>query len=281
MLLAGIWGSSFILMKKSLVEFSPLELGALRVLFAAITLLPFLIKSLKQIKPYQWKYLIVFGLVGNTLPAFLFSKAQTHLSSSIAGVLNSTTPLFTLIVGIIIFKSRPKWWQILGILIGFFGTSQIILQGQDAYWLENLKYSVLILLATLFYAININMLKYKLESLKSREIASVGFALMFIPVLLFLILSTDFIENIQRAQAIKTLIYPAILGVVGSGAAILIFNQLIKISTTLFSSSVTYLIPIVAFIIGIIDGEDFYIYNLIWIALILIGIFMSSKKRVK
>lgn len=277
--LSIIWGSSFILIKYSLKEFSSLEVGALRIIFAAIALSPFLFKSLKNIKRKHWALLFLFGFIGNTLPAFLFAQAQTHVSSSIAGVLNSTTPLFTLIVGIVLYKTRPKWWQILGLLIGFFGTSQIILQGQDASWLQNLKYSLLILLATSFYAFNINMLKYNLPDLKSKEISSVGFALMFVPILTFLLIYTDFVQNIQRPEALKTLIFPAILGIVGSGIALLLFNELIKLSSTIFSSSVTYLIPLVAFAFGIIDGETFKLINIVWIVLILLGIYLTNYKK--
>jgi drug/metabolite transporter (DMT)-like permease len=280
-LLSITWGSSFILMELALPHFSALEVGSLRMLFAGIALSPFLIKSLKVIQRHHWKYLILFGLLGNTLPAILFATAQQHITSSMAGILNSTVPFFTLIVGLTFYKQTTKWWNVLGIIIGFIGTLLIIkFNNPEGMQLSSsIKYTSLVILATFFYAINVNMLKFNLPDLKSKEITSVGFALMFIPLVLFMLWQTDFYTNIQDAETQKALIYPIVLGVVGSGGAVLIFNQLIKISSPLFASSVTYLIPIVALILGILYGESFPLINLPWVAMVLVGVYLVNKKE--
>lgn len=272
------WGSSFILMKWALPYYSSLEIGSLRILFAALALSPLLFRSLRVIRKHHWKYLVLFGLIGNTLPAILFATAQQYISSSYAGVLNSTTPFFTLLVGLVLYKQTTRWWNVSGIIIGFIGTILIINSTQDIDMSTNFTYTSLILLATLFYAFNVNMLKYNLSDLKSGQITSVGFALMFIPLLLFLFLATDFTQTIQQPESRSALLYPVILGVLGSGGAVLLFNQLIKMSSPLFASSVTYLIPVVALILGVLDGENFPLINLVWITLVLTGVFLVNRK---
>lgn len=275
------WGSSFILMKWALPFYSAIEVGSLRMLFAAIALTPLLWKSLKSIKKHHWKYLLLFGLLGNALPAIMFAKAQEHLTSSMAGVLNSTVPFFTLIVGLILYNQKTKWWNVLGIAIGFVGTLLIILSNnpEGMEFSSNFKYALLILLATLFYAINVNMLKFNLSDLKSTEITSVGFAMMFLPLLGYMLWKTDFSIHIQDPETLSAIVYPIVLGVVGSAGAVLLFNQLIKMSSPLFASSVTYLIPLVALLWGILDGEHFPLINILWVALVLVGVFLVNKKE--
>lgn len=278
--LALTWGSSFILMKRSLEVFSPSELGSLRIVFASGVMLPFaFFIGLKSITPVQWKYLVLFGLIGNAIPAFLFAEAQTHISSGVAGILNALTPLFTMLVGFFVFNTRVKKVNILGVLIGFAGASAIIYSTSNGSNVNShFGYASLIILATILYAFNINMLKNKLSDLSAVKISVIGFSTLFLPMLAVLLFFTGFTETIKTQEAVNHLIYPALLGIICSAGAIILFNKLIKISSAIFASSVTYLIPIVALAIGIFDGEIFKPWSAFWVILILSGVLMANKK---
>lgn len=274
-----IWGSSFILMKRTLEFYSNYELGALRIVFAGLVLLPFALKRLRSLDRKQWFWLSVVGIIGNTIPAFLFATAQTEIDSSLAGILNSTTPLFTLMVGITLFNLEAIRLNYIGILLGFIGAIMIIITKNDGEISFSLQYSSYVILASIFYAFNLNFVKYKLVKTDALTIASVSYFIVFPPMLLFLFFGTDFTTTVMMPGALYALIYPAVLGIVCSAVAITIFNYLVKIAGVLFSASVTYLIPIVASIIGFFDGEIFKPASIIWIAVILFGVFLVNKKK--
>jgi len=274
-----IWGSSFILMKRSLEYFSPFELGALRIAFAGLALLPFAFKRMKGISPKTWLQLIIVGLIGNTIPAFLFAYAQTGIPSSQAGILNSTTPLFAMLVGLIFYKIKISWWNVLGIFIGLWGAVLIIYGTGDGNLQFNFFYSALVLIASILYAFNLNLIKEHLANVESFTIAVISYFVLLGPVLIYLFVGTDFIHTIQEPGNLQGLIYPAILGVVGSAVAISIFNILIKLKSVLFAASVTYMIPIVALFFGILDGEKFAPINFLWVAAILGGVLLVNKKK--
>ena len=281
LILVMIWGSSFILMKRTLEFYSNTELGSLRIIFAGIVLLPFAFSRMRKLKKEQWFWIIIVGLVGNTIPAFLFAKAQTGIDSSLAGILNSTTPMFTLIVGLLFFHLKANWLNFTGILIGFIGAVMIIIAKNNGHIDVNIQYSAYVILATVFYALNLNFVKYKLAKTDAITISSVSYVVMLPSISLYLFFGTDFINSVSQQGAQYALIYPAILGVLGSAIAIVIFNYLVKLSGVLFTASVTYLIPIVASIIGFIDGEIFKPTFLIWISFILIGVFLVNKKKLR
>jgi len=269
-------------MKKSLLVYSAIELGALRMVFASVVMFPFAARGFRKIKAKQWYYLILFALLGSVLPAFLFAKAQTHISSSLAGILNALTPIFVLIIGLIFYKLKVKIINITGLMMGLFGAMAIIYSSNNGQVSTQYEYAALILLATIFYSININVVKYKLADLDSISISVYGFGIVFLPMLLFLFAFTPFVATVQQPGAFQALIYPATLGLVCSAAAIIAFNTLIKMTSTIFASSITYLIPVLATIFGVLDGEKFNLWMALWIAIIIVGVLMvNTKKKVK
>ncbi len=274
-----IWGSSFILMKRALEVYSNTELGSLRIIFAGIVLIPFAMSRMRGLSRDQWFWIVIVGFIGNTFPAFLFATAQMGIDSSLAGILNSTTPLFALIVGLIFFNLKARRLNYIGIILGFIGAVMIIVAKNDGQIYINMQYSSYVILATVFYAFNLNIVKYKLTDTNPITIASVSYVIMLPLISVFLIVGTDFTNTILQAGALPYLIYPAVLGIVGSAFAIVMFNYLIKISGVLFTASVTYLIPIVASIIGFIDGELFKPSFIIWISMILVGVLFVNKKK--
>jgi drug/metabolite transporter (DMT)-like permease len=281
-ILTLVWGSSFILIKKGLVYFTSTQVGAMRIAISFIFLLPFALARLRRVARNEWKHLIVVGLVGSGLPAFLFARAQTGLDSSMAGILNSLTPLFTLLTGVVFFSARSRWQSIAGVVIGLAGAIGLISVGGGHSFEFNMKYAVYVILATICYAINVNIIKYRLMRLDAITITSMSFIFIGVPVLVHLFLFTDFVARLGSEEGSWLgLLYIAILAVVGTGLALMLFNALVKIASPVFASSVTYTIPLVAVSWGVLDGEPLSWSAGIWIALILTGVFLVNKKERK
>lgn len=277
--LALIWGSSFILMKRSLEYFTALELGALRISFASLSLLPFAFKRMKGLTINNWVILIIVGIIGNTMPAFLFAYAQTGIPSSQAGILNSTTPLFALIVGLVFYRIRVIWLNVLGVLIGLIGAVMIIYGQSDGNIEFNYYFSSFVLLASILYAINLNIVKNHLNDVDPFTIAVISYLVLLGPILIYLFMGTPFLQTMQKPESWIGLIYPAVLGILGSAIAISMFNILIKMKSVLFAASVTYMIPIVALFFGLMDGEIFAPINFLWVAFIITGVLLVNKKK--
>ncbi len=275
--LALIWGSSFILIKKGLVGLNPFQLGSLRIIFCAVFLLIIGFNSLKAIALHQWKYIALTSLFGTFIPAYLFAIAQTKVSSSICSILNSLTPLNTLILGAIVFGLNFRRNQIFGIIIGLIGTSVLIFNGRAQGVSEDNSYSVFVLIATVCYATNVNLIKRYLSDMKPLSITTGNFLVMLVPAI-FILYFTDFSAKMDLQATQHAMIFVMILGIVGTGVANVIFYKLIQISTPIFASSVTYLIPVVACLWGILDNEMLTPLQFIGAFIILIGVYLSSKK---
>lgn len=287
LILAGLvltWGSSFILIKQGLECFSGDSsiVGSLRIVITFIVLLPVAILRLKKVKRHQWGILVIIGIISNAAPAFLFAYAQTGIDSNMAGILNSLTPLFTLLIGLAFFHLKPKWFNILGVFAGLAGAVGLIHYSGDGGFVFNFYYAVYVLIATVCYATSVNLIKDKLADLDAVSITAFSFAVIGLPVLVYLFLFTDFTEHLSTGErAWEGLGYISILAVAGTAIALIFFNKLIKMTSALFAASVTYLIPIVAIAWGFLDGEEFSWNYLIWFLLILGGVFMVNIKRLK
>ncbi|MDZ7742108.1 MAG: EamA family transporter [Bacteroidota bacterium] len=275
--LALTWGSSFILIKKGLGVFSSQEVGALRIIISFLVLLPFALARIKKVRAHEWKYLFIIGAVGSAAPAFLFAIAQTGIDSNLAGILNSLTSLFTLLIGLIFFSLKTRWFNVLGVFLGLTGAVGLISVSGGHSFSGNIGYSLYVIIATICYAINVNVLKKYLKRLDAFTITSISFMLLGLPLIIYLLAGTDFYSQIKTDEkAFEGLLYIGILAVFGTGMALIAFNYLIKISSVIFSASVTYLIPVVAVFWGIIDGEIFEPAFFIWILLILMGVFLVN-----
>jgi len=264
-------------MKRGLEVYSHTQVAALRLLVASISLFPFVFIALKKVKRKQWFPLFVSGVFGNGLPAFLFTKAQTQLDSGFTGIVNSLTPLFTLMLGIFFFALNPTRTNILGILIGFVGAVYLTVSNWNSEIVIN-NYVFYIVLATLFYAISINVIKRYLRELDAIHISALAF--LFVgPPMAFYIFNTNFIILAQSSAGFEALIYIIILAVIGTSFAVVLFNYLLKQSSAIFASSVTYLIPIVAIAWGVFDGENILFQHLIGTTIILASVYLVNKKK--
>ena len=276
-LLAIIWGSSFILMKKSLVVFSPDQVGSMRIFAAFLFFLPVLIPQFKKIPKGKWLYFFATGMLGSLLPAFLFSVAGKNLDSGISGALNSTTPLFTLIVGGLFFQQTIQRRQIWGIIIGFCGSLILIFANKSGGFSVN-GYAFLVIAATVMYGFNLNIVKKYLNGVPSLIITACMLATTG-PIAAAILFSGDFLQRAATPNAILPLSYAIILGVVGTGIATVLFNKVLQMTTPVFSSSVTYLIPIVAVMWGILDGETISIKHFLGMGIILFGVYLVNSKK--
>lgn len=278
-ILSLVWGSSFILVKKALVGFTPLQVGALRILITAVFLLIIGFKSLKNINRRHWKYLTLNSLLGTFFPVFLFSYALDHIDSSIGSILNSLTPLNTLIFGALIFGFGFRKRQAIGVFIGLLGTLLLILKGVEVNPDQNYWYAVLILIASIGYALNVNILKKYLYDLNVLSLTVASFIVLIIPAFIVLWF-TDFFTTFEATEAnTSSLFYLVILSIFGTALAKIMFNRLVQISSPIFSSSVTYLIPVVAVTWGILDGEKITMLQFVSSFIILLGVYMVNRSK--
>lgn len=277
-ILSLIWGSSPILIKKALVSLSPYEIGSLRLTFAAVVLIPFLGKNFKEIKKKDYFILFISGIVGNVIPYFLYPIAQTNIDSATSGVLTSLTPFFALLIGVIFYKQNATKNNIIGLITGFIGTTILIIFSSKVGVIGNNVFGLFVVLATLLYGINLNLIKYHLNHLKPVTITSFSIV-SILPVTFYILLSeTPFIDHMNNYESYKLeFFYVFVLGFLSTSVATLIFYNLIKIKDTVFASMVTYLMPIVAIFIGIADGEIINIIQVGGMILILTGVFVNSK----
>ena len=276
--LAIIWGSSFILMKRGLDVFDYKQVGSLRIFIAFLSLLPFLPRAFKLVQKKHYFPIVIMAILGNGIPAFLFTKAQTELSSSVVGILNALVPLFTLLLGIIFFKSRPSKTNFVGVLIALVGATLLTFSTMQGDLKIN-NYVFLVILATVFYAISINVIKKYLYDLNATAITSLAFIIIG-PLAAVYLFSTDFIEiTTTNENAYMALGYIALLSVIGTSVAVIVFNKLISNSSAIFASSVTYLIPIVAILWGVFDGEQINKHHIIGVSIILSGVYLVNKRK--
>lgn len=284
LLLAIVWGSSFMLMKRGMIHkatgeniFDNNQVGTLRMLLAATVFLPFGLRHLSIVKNKKmFLNLLGVAFLGNFFPAYLFTFAETGISSGYAGMLNSCVPIFTLIVGATIFQQKLLKLQILGVVLGTIGIVGLV-NGVSVVDTSGKWYHVFaVVCATICYALSVNIIRHNLGQISPLKVTSVAFSFSFLPALaLFFVFDvpTTIIENEHAPVA---LVYIGFLGVIGTALAVLIFNHLINRSSALFASSVTYFIPIVAVVIGFIDDEKISGLQIISMLVILFGVFMAN-----
>lgn len=281
--LALIWGSSFILIKRGLEIFSPGEVGAYRIVAAATFLLPLSLPRIKNLNSKQIQNLLLVGLVGSFIPAFLFAKAQTQLSSSITGVLNALTPLFVVLIGALFFSSKITLRNGIGLAIAFIGVTILVTVKEGANFgaFSGINaYAFFVILACVCYGFNLNLIKFRFEKLKPIEITAISLLVVLPMALVYLMAGTNFSYKVTQVDgALEALGYLTLLGVFGTAIALIIFNIMVKRVTPVFASSVTYLIPIVAIFWGVLDGEVLLLGHYIGIAAVILGVWFGNRKR--
>jgi drug/metabolite transporter (DMT)-like permease len=279
-LLSLIWGSSYILIKRGLVGLSPIELGSARIVISTVFLLVLGFNSLSGLSRYHWKWLIITGFLGTFFPSFFFAFAQLHIDSSVAAILNSLTPIFTVLVGITLFATRMLARQYFGVVLGFVGSLGLVWGGAQINPNQPIGYVLLIISASMCYAINIHFLKHKLSAVSPMAMTLGNFIAILPPALIMLFFSDFFsFQKLQNPEVITSLGYVATLAFFGTAIAKVMFNRFVKIASTVFVSSVTYTLPIVALFWGTLDGEKISSFQLLSTVVIIVGVSLAHKKN--
>jgi len=276
-LLSGIWGTSFLLIKKGLEVYSPIQVASLRIASAFLVVVVPAFWHFRLVPKHKLGFLFLSGLLGNLLPAFWFAIAQTQISSSVASILNSLTPFFTFIVGILFFAKKSAWQKGLGIALGIIGTTLIFVQKGNLVFNG---YALFVVLATLGYGLNVNLTGKFLADVKPIHITTISLFIVGLIATIVLFGFTDFWQTTQQnANSLSSLVSIMLLGIVGSGISSIIFYKLLQISSPLFASSVTYVIPIVGVSLGVLNGENISHWHLAGMGLIITGVLMMNKSK--
>lgn len=276
--LALTWGSSFILIKRALVGFSPFQIGAFRVSLSGLLLLFIAYPALRKITKRDFFWIALTGFFGNFVPMFLFPLAQQRVNSSLAGILDSLVPAFVLIFSFLFFGIKSKGIQIFGVIVGFVGVVLLIYFSDQHTENSQIGYALLVILATACYAIPPMIIKEKLQDYPSIALSACVFSIWMIPSL-FILLFTGFFTISYTPQTLASLGYLSILTVVGTALAIILYYRLIQNTSSVFASSVTLLLPLVAVGWGLFDQEKFTIGHIIGGILILLGIYMIQERK--
>jgi drug/metabolite transporter (DMT)-like permease len=276
-LLSVIWGSSFILMKKSTESLSGIQIGAVRVWAAGMVLLPFGIYNVSKIPGDKLHLIIITGLLGTFFPAFLFAVAiENNVNSSVAGILNSLTPLFVVLNGLLFFQAQVSRRKMMGVLIGLVGLVILSLTRGNLSFNE-LGYTLLILLGTLMYGLNVNIVSHKLKDIPPLRMASVS--LSFIGILAGIICYQQNVFSMWQYDETSrfSILASSVLGIVGTAIATAVFYVLIKRAGGLFASLVTYGIPVISILWGVWDHENVTGLQVGCLGLILGGVYVANR----
>lgn len=275
-ILALIWGSSFILMKQGLKGFPPEQVAAIRMVIACIASSLFAIRRFKNLKFRSIKYMAVVGLVGSGIPALLFAFAQTKLSSYLAGMLNALTPLFTMLLGVLFFRSKFNNQQIIGVLIGFIGAAGLVFIRSGGGITGEATAAILIVIATCCYGLSVNVIKTLLADQDALLISAIALLIVGIPYGIFLS-TTDFsVRLLELPEAKMAFLSLATLSIFGTAFASILYFSLVKSAGPLFASAVTYLMPVIALAWGIADGEALNPLHIFALLAILAGVGLIS-----
>lgn len=280
-ILAFIWGSSYILMKRGLDSFSAVQVSMLRIIFAFLALVPFLPKAIQTFNKTDVKYAFVIAIIGSGIPSYLYPLAITHVDSSVTGIINTLTPLFTMLFGWAFFQFKPTLAKIIGLMVALVGAGMLVVKGGSQMQVSIDFYALMAVLATVCYGFSSNILKAKLNHVKAAPLTALTFAIIG-PLALIILFSTNFLQVLQsHPKAFMSLFYIGFLGVIGTALALVLFNFLIKRTDALYASSVTFLMPIVAMFWGFMDNEQLGLTHVMGFLLVLLGVFLTNKYQSK
>lgn len=272
-----IWGTSYIIMKKVLLVYTPIEMASLRLAVAGLVCIPFLRKAVGHIPRDKFGKAFFVGAIGSGIPAFLFAYAMSRISSSVGGIINSLSPLFTVLTGLLFWNIRAPAIKVLGIFIGFIG-AVVLVFGKHGFELSgDVGYAVLPVIATFCYGLNSNFVRQNFPAANSVMLTALGMTMTGLPAIAILFF-TDFSQRLHQPGGLQALAYVSILGGFNTVVSNILFYKLIQRTGPLFAASVTYLIPIVAIAWGIADHEGIAAYHFAGLALILMGVYFVSRQ---
>ena len=276
-ILCLVWGSSFVLMKTGLEALSPFQVASIRIICAGVFMLPFAKKAYTSVPKEVIQPIIVSGFLGTFFPAYLFCIAQTKIDSSLAGILNALTPLTTIAIGTAFFKMKLSWTKWVGMIIGFTGMLLLLLNGNKQISFNYIGYASFVLIATICYGLNVNVVSKYLQNAAPMHIATIAFTSLIPPTLVILFLTGYFTDpHLINGDWTTGTIAAGVLGIFGTGVASVTFYMLMKRSGPVFASMVTYGIPFVAIGWGLLTGETITVLQIIGMAVILLGVRLAN-----
>ena len=276
-LISIIWGSSFILMKAGMNTLTPFHVASIRMLSAGLVLIPFAYKAFKEVPKNKLLIVILSGFIGSFFPAYLFCLAETKIDSSLAGILNALTPVFTIILGMLFFQLKANTQKFIGVLIGGVGLAMLMVpRGNIGF--QNFNYTLLVLVATILYGINVNLVGRHMQGVSSLNIASLAFVFLIIPSIIILYFTGYFSLPLTDKAVMLSTGASFLLGVMGTAIASIIFYVLVKRAGAIFATMVTYGIPFVAVFWGVIYGEQVSLFQVGCLGIILFGVYLVTKK---
>ncbi len=286
-ILSLIWGSSFILIKKALggengeLVLQPLQLGAVRTMISGVILIVIGWKSFAATDRKDWPWLAVSGLLGTFFPAFLFAYAQTEIDSAISAILNSTVPLISLIMGAAIFGISFSRNQFIGVIVGLAGAIGLVIAGMESHPDQNYIFAGFILIACVCYASNVNIIKKYLQNINPLAIATGNF-IFIVPLAIIVFFSSDGHSiEFTDSRVQESFLYIIILCLFGTVAAKIMFNKLVQMTSPVFATSVTYLMPVIGLTWGVLDGEFFNLWQGIATAVIIFAVVLVTREKKK
>lgn len=276
---ALIWGCSYYLIKQGLHGFEPMEIAGIRIVAAGLCLFPFLLPALRAIPFQKYPMILISALLGYGLPIYLYPLAQTHISSSMAGIINSLTPLCTYLIAILFFNMAGNRRKLGGVLIGMSGVVSLIVFKPQAEFSSELIFIFVALANPLLYGLNNNIRKSYLDDLDSLPLTSLIFGILLVPSLIF-VFTSRIPEKLFTSEAAQQAVwYVVLLGVFGTAVAMTLINILIRRVDIMFATTVTYLMPVVAVGIGFYDHEQIGWYELLGLGLILTGVILINRTK--
>lgn len=278
LLLSVIWGSSFILIKKALIALTPVQLACIRITLSSLAFTPFFFSNLRKVDWSRWHKFLIVGLTGSGIPAFMYAIAQTQISSSLSGIFNSMTPIFTLVIGVLFFGAGKSWLKTLGVLLGFMGVYALFHYSQGSEG-GDLRYAWLLLVGTLCYGTSVNVVKTFFQDTRPWIISAVSFFMIGPPAMVYLLTSGAIPEIMSQPDVALSLGAALILSLVGTVLATIVFYKLVQDTNAVFGSSVAYIMPVVALLWGFLDGEILQLGHLLGMVLILTGVFLIKKAK--
>ena len=280
-LLCLIWGSSFIIMKEGLEAINAYHLALIRILSAGLIMLPLAIPAYRAVSRKRIMPIILSGFIGTFIPSFCFTIAQTKVDSSLAGIMNSLTPIFTIAIGALFFQLKISWIKWMGLILGFTGMVILVTGNADKISTDHIGYSLFIILATICYGLNVNVVTRFVRDVAPMHVAAIAFTSLIIPSLIILLMTGFFsAPALLNGSWNNGIIAASTLGIVNTGLASVIFYLLVKKAGPVFSSTVTYGIPFIAMGWGLLDKEPVTLFQVAALLIILLGVWLANKETV-
>lgn len=274
--LAGIWGSSFLFMAIGLDAFHPGVVTLLRVVLGAVTLAFIPRTRAIRIEREDWPKVILLAAIWVAIPFTLFPIAQQWIDSAIAGMLNASTPIFTAVVATILLRTLPGPMQITGLVVGFTGILAIALPTAEGGATAAIGV-VLAIAATVGYAVSLNMV-----APLQQKYGSLPLMARILRLAVLLVIPYGVVGMAESTFAWSSLLSVAVVGVLGTGLAFVFMGNLTGSVGATRASFLTYLIPVVALVLGVaFRNESVSPVAIAGVALVITGAILASRRETR